>query len=77
VPRISPKFLEEERRSLPTHVYEAEYECVFGDTLENVFATEDVLDALSEDVLPLFGTHGGDATTDPVIVPLFGRQAAS
>src|SRR5690554_2520595 len=31
VPRISPAFLEQERRELPQHVYQQEYECVFSD----------------------------------------------
>ncbi len=77
VPRISAGFLAEERRSLPANVFAAEYECVFGDTLENVFATVDVLGALSDDIRPLFGPHDGDATADATIVPLFAGEVAS
>ena len=77
VTRISPEFLEEERRSLPANVFAAEYECVFGDSLASVFSTEDVLDALSDEVEPLFGTYNDGGSTDSVIVPLFARQAAS
>ena len=55
VPRITNEFLDEERRSLPASVFAAEYLCEFSDTLANVFSTDDVLDALTADVLPLFG----------------------
>ena len=55
VPRISADFLEEERRSLPTDVFAAEYFCEFCDTLESVFCHEDVHGALSDEVQPLFG----------------------
>jgi hypothetical protein len=74
VPRISAEFLEEERRSLPSHVFAAEYECVFGDTLESVFSTEDVRGALSEDVQPLFAAPG--RATESTIVPLFSAKVA-
>jgi hypothetical protein len=55
VPRISPGFLEEERRSLPDRVYRQEYECSFEDTEDQVFSFEDVQAAISGDVQPLFG----------------------
>lgn len=77
VPRITNEFLDEERRSLPASVFAAEYLCEFSDTLANVFSTDDVLDALTADVLPLFGTQGDEANIDPVILPLFGGRAAS
>jgi hypothetical protein len=51
-PRISAAFLEEERRALPSWIYAQEYGCEFTDTLTQVFRTEDVEAALSDDVLP-------------------------
>lgn len=77
VPRVSAEFLEEERRNLPANVFAAEYLCEFADTVEAVFSTDDVMDALSDDVQPLFGLYDGDAATDPVIVPLFLAADAS
>jgi Terminase large subunit, T4likevirus-type, N-terminal len=58
VPRISPSFLEEERRSLPARVYRQEYEGSFEDTEDAVFAYEDVMDALDPKVTPLFKEAG-------------------
>jgi hypothetical protein len=55
VPRISEEFLDEERRTLPSVVFASEYECEFVDPLASVFASEDVLAALDDDLVPLFG----------------------
>ncbi len=77
VPRISAEFLEEERRSLPTAVFAAEYFCEFSDTLESVFSSQDVQDALTEDVQPLFGAPNSDEITDGVIMPMFPMSVAS
>jgi len=57
-PRISPEFLEEERRALPARVYRQEYGCSFEDIEDQVFAYEDVMAAMSEEVAPLIG--GGE-----------------
>jgi Terminase large subunit, T4likevirus-type, N-terminal len=61
-PRISAAFLEEERRSLPAWIFDQEYMCVFGDTLDSVFRHEDIEAMLSDDVVTLFATGdlGGD-----------------
>jgi hypothetical protein len=55
VPRISPEFLNEERRTLPALVFASEYMCEFVDPLASVFAYEDVVAALDDDIVPLFG----------------------
>ena len=55
VPRISEAFLEEERQALPRHVYRQEYECSFEETEDQVFTYEDVVAAISSEVVPLFG----------------------
>ena len=65
-PRISAAFLEEERRSLPEFVYAQEYLCEFREAIDQLFATDDVLAALSDDVAPLFtapATPAADHTT--------------
>jgi hypothetical protein len=53
-PRISAKFLEEERASLGEWWYQQEYECSFSDTTDQFFRTIDVEKAFSDDVTPLF-----------------------
>lgn len=53
-PRISPAFLEEERRSLPALWFQSEYLCEFVDTLDQIFTYEQVQSALSANVQPLF-----------------------
>ena len=41
-PRISAEFLQEERRALPSRVYEQEYLCVFGELEGAVFSQETI-----------------------------------
>jgi hypothetical protein len=53
-PRIPPNFLREERRTLPALWFQSEYLCQFVDTVDQVFATEFVLGAVSAEVQPLF-----------------------
>lgn len=77
VPRISPEFLEEERRSLPANVFAAEYECQFSDTIHSVFASDDLRNALSDEVEPLFGLGSSGNDTDSAVVPLFVEKRAS
>lgn len=55
VPRISREFLDEERRTLPNLVFASEYECEFVDPLASVFSSKDVLAALDDNLVPLFG----------------------
>jgi hypothetical protein len=78
VPRIGEAFLEEERRSLPAHIYRQEYECSFEDVDDQVFGYEDVAGALTDEVAPLFGASTrrvaelrGERPGEQ-IVPLFG-----
>ena len=54
-PRISPAFLEEERRSLPAMWFASEYLCEFTEVEDSVFAYAHVQAALSAAVQPLFG----------------------
>jgi Terminase large subunit, T4likevirus-type, N-terminal len=54
-PRISPAFLEEERRSLGPWWFDQEYMCQFGDNTHQIFPYDLVTAALSPDVVPLFG----------------------
>lgn len=53
-PRISREWLEQERRSLPAHVFAMEYDCQFADTTDQVFDSDIIRRALSAEVRPLF-----------------------
>jgi hypothetical protein len=58
-PRISESFLEEERESLPPFIYRQEYECSFEETEDQVFTTEMIDRAVTDEVQPLFGSVAG------------------
>lgn len=49
-PRISPEFLEEERRSLGEWWYQQEYMCEFMEAVDAVFRTEDIQQMFKEEV---------------------------
>ena len=55
VPRISRRFLEEERRSMPAAWYRQEYECSFEQAEDAVFRAEDIRAAFNGDIPTLFG----------------------
>jgi hypothetical protein len=57
-PRISEAFLEDERASLPPFVYRQEYECSFEETEDQVFTTDMIDRAVTDEVQPLFGAVG-------------------
>lgn len=54
-PRISPEFLDEERRSLGDHSFRSEYLCEFTESEGQLFTYGDVAAALDDRVRPLFG----------------------
>jgi hypothetical protein len=54
-PRISPEWLEQERKSMPDWWFRQEYLCEFVETLDQVFSYDDIMRALSSDVKPIFG----------------------
>src|ERR687897_1627303 len=53
-PRISGEFLEEERASLPPFIFRQEYECSFEETEDQVFTTDMIDKAVTDEVAPLF-----------------------
>ena len=53
-PRISPAFLEEERRALGPWWFRQEYGCQFSETTDQLFSHEDVMASITPDVAPLF-----------------------
>jgi len=65
--RISSDFLESERRALGESLYRQEYFCEFLDTIDQVFRTEHIERAVSNDVKPLFGA-GGESTLQPLTI---------
>jgi hypothetical protein len=70
-PRIGEDFLEEEWRTLPTRIFRQEYECSFEDLEDQVFRFEEVEQAITPDVAPLFG-GGSSPGGDEDVEPLFG-----
>jgi len=58
-PRISREFLEEERDSLPLFIFRQEYECSFEETEDQVFTSELVDRAITDEVKPLFSEAMG------------------
>ena len=54
-PRITPEFLEQERRQIPDFIFRQEYMCEFVETIDQVFSYEDIQRALDPKVEPLFG----------------------
>jgi len=52
-PRISPEFLEAEKRSMPRAWFESEYLCQFTEAKDSVFGYLEVMAAISTDVQPL------------------------
>jgi len=54
-PRISPDFLEEERRSMPAAWFAAEYMCEFTEANDSVFSFDQIASAVTDEVEPLFG----------------------
>ena len=54
-PRIPPAFIEEERKTLGPWWFAQEYECRFMDTVDQVFQTEVIDKAITDEVAPLFG----------------------
>lgn len=52
-PRITPEFLEDERRSLPPMIFEQEYMCRFAETEDSVFGYEDIQAMFNNDIEPL------------------------
>jgi hypothetical protein len=58
-PRISSAFLEEERSALPPWVFRQEYECSFEELEDQVFTTDLIVRAVTDEVQPLFGEAAG------------------
>jgi hypothetical protein len=54
-PRITAKFLAEEKVALGDRWFRQEYYCSFEDTIDAVFSSEDILAACSGTAKPLFG----------------------
>ncbi len=52
-PRISPEWLENEKRTMPDFWYRQELECEFTETVDSVFGFDDIERAVSSDVKAL------------------------
>jgi hypothetical protein len=72
--RITPEFLEEERRTMGEYYFNQEYLCVFQDRLDQPFSSEHIMRALTTEVKPLFlvsGAGGSRSVLSNDIRPLF------
>ena len=56
-PRITPAFLDAERRALGPLWFSQEYECTFAETEDSVFRNADIEAAISTDLKPLFAVE--------------------
>jgi hypothetical protein len=72
-PRISPEFLEEERRAMGGRWFRQEYLCSFEDSIDGVFGFEDIHAALDSDIQPLHSPQGQQAL-DKELEPLWTTQ---
>jgi hypothetical protein len=79
-PRISPAFLAEEKAQMPDLWFRSEYLCEFTDTEDSVFSYEHVMNAISDEVQPLFSTraaslggHGAPALSAEIL-PLVSAE---
>lgn len=75
-PRISSEFLAEEKRTMPKTWFEQEYMCVFGDMQGQIFPTDLIMTAFSDEIEPLFPDLERaviDGLSDD-IRPLFGAE---
>lgn len=54
-PRIAPEFLARERAAIGDWWYSQEFLCEFVETVDQVFSYDEVMGAISPDVVPLFG----------------------
>lgn len=52
-PRISKEFLEAERNTIGDWWFRQEFMCEFVDTMDQLFSTESIMNAISDDVQPL------------------------
>lgn len=64
-PRIPPSFIETERESRGDWWVRQEYFCEFVETEDQVFGYQDVMDALDDDIEPLFEISEPPLTLEP------------
>lgn len=77
VPRITEAFLAEERRWMPTAIYEQEYLCKFTDQIAAVFLQDQIALALSDGTItPLFPESSPEPLFDPAVTPLLNVSSA-
>jgi len=63
-PRMDDEFLEQERREMGDWEWASEYMCQFQDEVDQLYRTEDIQAALTDDVGPLFDEDTDDHLTD-------------
>ena len=73
-PRITPEFLAEEAAAMPDAFYQQEYFCAFSDRASQIFSFDEIMSAVTDEVLPLFGQVDALVETEAeadALYPLF------
>jgi hypothetical protein len=65
-PRISQAFLQEEKRAIGERWYRQEYECSFEETIDQLFAYEDIRASLNNNIQPWFTWQDGTIRANPL-----------
>lgn len=58
-PRIFPSDIEEYKKSMGQWHFKQEFECEFGENLDNVFSFDSIMKAMTEDIEPLYPVMSG------------------
>ncbi len=79
IARISPEFLEAEKRAMGPRVFGQEYMCEFNETDGALFDLDQINATMSSEVRPLFGENGTFAARQSEllsnrVIPLFGGR---
>jgi hypothetical protein len=73
-PRLSKRYLANERRQVPDLVFQQEWLCRFVEVMEAVFRYEDLQGMLDPDIVPLFSGHNQQVAA-ALAQPLSGLSA--
>lgn len=65
-PRITPEFLDSERRAMGAWWFDQEYRCEFREGIDQIFDYDSIIAAMKDDVQPLFPIGELDGLSDSV-----------
>lgn len=73
-PRLSKRFLANERREVPDLIFRSEWMVEFTDPEGSVFSYEDVMAMLSDDIVPLWSAPHEEPWLSDDVQPLFAQK---